>query len=149
MLYQQKVILKDIKTSDVIQSFHDKKFVDYLISYQPVKINSWNGIEKGKVASFSFWFFGWKNMKVIHDGYEVSESYLHFEDKGLELPFGLMSWKHHHKVLDHEKGTLIIDHISVESGSSIKKYVIFPIMLIPIFIRKITYKVWFYYINKQ
>jgi len=144
MLYQQKVILKDIKISDVIQSFHDRKFVEYLISSQPVKISSWDGIENGKVASFSFWFFGWRNMKVIHRNYEVNETYLHFEDMGVELPFGLHEWNHHHIVEDLDDGVVITDRVYLDSKSPIKMYLIYPIMIFPIFIRKISYRMWFF-----
>ncbi|MDP6170151.1 MAG: hypothetical protein QF780_09105, partial [Candidatus Marinimicrobia bacterium] len=89
MLYQQKVILKDIDVSIVIQSFHDRRFVEFLTSFQPVQINSWEGINNGKEASFSFWFFGWREITVSHDNYGVTDTQLHFEDKGLILPFGL------------------------------------------------------------
>ena len=52
MVYEQQVILKDVKVSDVIQSFHDRKFVDFLTALQPVKILNWDGIESGKVPPF-------------------------------------------------------------------------------------------------
>ncbi len=87
MVYNQQVILKDVKVSDVIQSFHDRKFVDFLTALQPVKILNWDGIESGKVASFSFWFFGWRTMKVVHEEYEAKDTYLQFVDKGLNLTF--------------------------------------------------------------
>tara|TARA_Y100000766_G_C18719694_1_gene513259 strand:+ start:198 stop:647 length:450 start_codon:yes stop_codon:yes gene_type:complete len=144
MLYEQKVILKDVKVSDVIHSFHDRKFVDFLTALQPVKILNWDGIESGKVASFSFWFFGWKGMKVIHEGYESQDSYLRFIDKGLELPFGLRDWNHHHIVEVHGNNVVIVDRVRLHSQSRIKLYFIYPIMIFPILIRKISYKIWFY-----
>ena len=50
MVYNQQVILKDVKVSDVIQSFHDRKFVDFLTALQPVKILNWDGDRKWLVA---------------------------------------------------------------------------------------------------
>lgn len=144
MLYHQKVKLKGVNISNVIKSFHDRKFVEFLISLQPVKINSWDGIENGMEASFSFWFFGWRNMKVIHDNYESSETHLHFEDIGLELPFGLSNWHHHHIVQAYEDGVVITDKIKLESKNYLKMYLVYPIMVFPILARTISYRIWFY-----
>ena len=144
MLYHQKVKLKCVNISNVIKSFHNRKFVEFLISLQPVKINSWDGIENGMEASFSFWFFGWRNMKVIHDNYESSETHLHFEDIGLELPFGLSNWHHHHIVQAYEDGVVITDKIKLESKNYLKMYLVYPIMVFPILARRISYRIWFY-----
>ena len=98
MFYEQKVLLKNIEVLKVINSFHDKSFVKFLITLQPVKIISWDGIEDGKEAVFKFWLFGWKTMKVVHKSYVNRDQYLSFEDKGIEIPFGLSTWNHHHIV---------------------------------------------------
>tara|TARA_Y100001935_G_scaffold219754_1_gene193126 strand:- start:50 stop:496 length:447 start_codon:yes stop_codon:yes gene_type:complete len=144
MVYDQQVILKDVKVSDVIKSFHNRKFVEFLTALQPVKILNWEGIESGKVASFSFWFFGWRIMEVVHEGYEARDTYLHFIDKGLKLPFGLDSWNHHHIVEVKNDNVIISDKVRMFSESRIKLFFIFPIMILPILIRKITYKIWFH-----
>ena len=149
MVYEQQVILKDVKVSDVIQSFHDKKFVNFLTALQPVKILNWDGIESGKVASFSFWFFGWRIMKVVHEGYEAEDTYLHFIDKGLKLPFGLDNWNHHHIVEVKDDNVIISDRVRMHSESRAKLFFIFPIMIFPVLIRKVTYKIWFYNKIKQ
>ena len=144
MLYHQNVKLKGVNISNTIKSFHDRKFVEFLISLQPVKINSWEGIENGMEASFSFWFFGWRNMKVIHDNYNSSETHLHFEDIGLELPFGLSNWHHHHIVQAYEDGVVITDKIKLKSKNSLKMYLVYPIMVFPILVRRLSYRIWFY-----
>ena len=147
MVYNQQVILKDVKVSDVIQSFHDRKFVDFLTALQPVRILNWDGIESGKVASFSFWFFGWRIMNVVHEGYKAEDTYLCFIDKGIKLPFGLDNWNHQHVVEIQGDNVIIIDNVRMHSESRIKLFFIYPIMIFPILIRKITYKIWFY--NKK
>ena len=144
MLFEQKVILKGTDPVDVIKSFHDRKFVEFLITLQPVKILSWEGINNNMKASFSFWFFGWKHIEVEHKNYNVSKKYLHFEDHGIVLPFGLSSWNHHHIIEPHANGTSIIDKVEMDSQSSGLRYFIFPIMIFPVFIRRLTYKIWFY-----
>ena len=147
MVYEQQVILRDVKVSDVIQSFHDRKFVDFLTALQPVKILNWDGIESGKVASFSFWFFGWKIMNVVHERYKAEDTYLRFTDKGIKLPFGLDNWNHHHVVEVKDDYVIISDRVQMHSENRVKLLFIFPIMIFPILIRKITYKIWFH--NKK
>ena len=145
MLFSQKVIIKGVVPLDVIRSFHDRRFVEFLTALQPVKIEGWKGINNNMKASFSFWLFGWRQIKVEHKNYRVSKNYLHFEDRGLVLPFGLSSWKHFHIVESHKDGTAIIDKIEMGGvESSCLRYLIYPVMLFPVFIRRLTYKLWFY-----
>ena len=144
MFYEQKVVLKNIEVLKVINSFHDKSFVKFLIILQPVKIISWDGIEDGKEAVFKFWLFGWKTMKVVHKSYVNRDQYLSFEDKGIEIPFGLSTWNHHHIVETQKNNVVIIDRVTMTSDGLIKSYLIYPIMIFPIFIRKVLYRIWFY-----
>ena len=146
-MYKQKIFLKKIKPSKVIESFHDENFVKFLINYQPVKIIEWNGIKNGDKADFEFWFFGWRKMNVIHRNYILKINHLSFEDHGIVLPFGLKNWKHRHVVEKVNKGTLITDIVSFDISGFTNVFII-PIMLFPIVLRRITYKIWFYYINK-
>ncbi|MFL2997128.1 MAG: hypothetical protein ACJZ1Q_00045 [Candidatus Neomarinimicrobiota bacterium] len=149
MLFKQKVHLKKINPFDVIESFHNRDFVDFLISFQPVKILKWTGIKNGESASFKFWFFGWKKMDVIHQNYQSKTDFLSFEDHGVGLPFGLTSWKHRHIVEKVQNGTLITDIIFFDESTTVKKFLIKPIMLFPIITRILSYKVWFYFIKNK
>ena len=142
--YSQKVYLKDIPPFDVIKSFHKYDFVKFLTAFQPVKINSWTGIDQNKSASFSFWFFGWKTFSVIHKNYSVEKNHLYFEDHGVDMPFGLNEWKHVHSVEKSFNGSVIYDSITIDRSSFVKRIFIHPIMLFPIFIRHFSYKMWFY-----
>ena len=144
MLFEQKVILKGIDPLDVIRSFHDRSFVEFLTALQPVKIQSCVGINNNMKASFSFWFLGWRQIEVEHKNYKVSKNHLQFEDRGLVIPFGLSSWKHHHIIETHKNGTTITDKVEMGSQSLWLRYLIFLIMLFPIFIRRLTYRFWFY-----
>ena len=146
-MYKQEVLIKGVLPSKVIESFHNKDFVTFLIKFQPVKIIAWDGIKDGKLAEFKFWFFGWKKMNVIHKNYLLKSNYLSFEDHGSLLPFGLKKWKHKHIVEKVNEGTLITDLVSFD-GNGFTKIFVKPIMLFPIALRKMTYKIWFYHINK-
>ena len=143
MQFTQQVKLTKTHPLDVIRSFHDKSFIQYLTAAQPVRIESWNGIDDDKEASFSFWFFGWRKIKVVHKNYSISNSRLYFQDLGTSLPFGLSKWKHEHIVEPYKKGSIIIDKVAIDSSSKMKKYLVFPIMIFPILLRRVTYKIWF------
>ena len=144
MVFQQKTVIKDKDVSNIIRSFENEKFLKYLIFGQPVKIVDWNGIDNGKKASFLFWFFGWRKISVIHRNYVKRKNYLYFTDVGKLLPFGLNNWEHHHIVKAHHNGSVIIDKIFIDTDNFIKKYFVTRLMLFPIILRKITYKLWFY-----
>ena len=143
--YSQKVYLKGISPFDVIKSFHKYDFVKFLTALQPVRINSWTGIDHNKKASFSFWFFGWRDFSVIHKNYSVEKNHLYFEDHGEDIPFGLNEWKHVHKIEEYSNGSVIYDTITIDKSSIMKRIFIHPIMLFPIFIRHLSYKIWFYF----
>ena len=147
MHFIQQVKLTNTHHLDVIKSFHDKNFIQYLTAAQPVRIDSWNGIDDDKEASFSFWFFGWRKIKVVHKNYSISNSRLYFQDLGTSLPFGLTKWKHEHIVEPYKKGSIIIDKVAIDCSSKMKKYLVFPIMIFPILLRRVTYKIWFNFLE--
>lgn len=146
MLFEQRVKLKNINPAIVIKSFHDFNFIKFLIKMQPVRIEYWNGINNNEKAAFKFWFFGWRDFKVIHKNYTKDLNYLHFEDVGIEFPFGISYWHHHHTIISHKNGTMIIDKIHFDFDNFQKKILFYPVVLFPVIIRKLTYRFWFYFI---
>ena len=83
-------------------------------------------------------------MSVVHENYKVSRGYLQFEDIGDKLPFGILNWKHKHIIKAHKEGALIIDEVWFEKDSKFLTIMLAPLMLFPVFIRKLTYRIWFY-----
>ena len=73
-MFKQEVLIKNVPFKKVIESFHDKDFVRYLIKFQPVEMISWTGIKSGKKAKFRFWFFGWREVSVVHKNYVSNKS---------------------------------------------------------------------------
>jgi len=142
-MFKQEVLIKNVPFKKVIESFHDKDFVRYLIKFQPVEMISWSGIKSGEKAEFRFWFFGWREMSVVHKNYVLNKNQLSFEDHGEVLPFGLVDWKHEHIVKKVKDGILVTDLVSFSGESSRLNSFIKIIMLFPIIIRRITYKMWF------
>ena len=145
MFYKQKVKIKNISFHEVVSSFHDLKFVKFLITLQPVKIISWNGIYNTDRAYFMFWLLGWKNFKVIHKDYQKpTDIYFSFVDKGEVLPLGLIYWKHKHSVIYENNEIFIIDDINFKHKNFLGIF-LYPILIAPIFVRKILYRLYFKY----
>ena len=118
-MFKQEVLIKNVPFKKVIESFHNKDFVRYLIKFQPVEMISWSGIKSGEKAEFRFWFFGWREMSVVHKNYVSNKNQLSFEDHGEVLPFGLVDWRHEHIVKQVKDGILITDLVSF-SGESLR-----------------------------
>ena len=140
MKYQQSVIVKDISMEAAKSAFNDINFLKHLIALQPVKVVKWDGTFNGAVAHMRFWFFGWKDFIVKHNSNEEKRSSFSFKDTGSTLPFGLTKWEHTHKVMKINSDINIIDIIHFECKSKILGAFVYPILIAPIFIRKISYQ---------
>ena len=138
--YQQSVIVKDISIEAAKSAFNDLNFLKHLIALQPVKVVKWDGTFDGAVAHMRFWFFGWKDFIVEHNSNEEKRSSFSFKDTGSTLPFGLTKWEHTHKVMKINSDINIIDIIHFKCKSKILGALVYPILIAPIFIRKILYQ---------
>ena len=143
MRYNQRVIIKNIDYQKVRKAFHSIRLVRFLTYLQPIKIMEWSGIENGKTAYFKLWFFGWKDFKVMHENYQDNNNFLFFVDKGIKLPLGISFWKHEHSVFKDKENTIIQDSLSFNHLNKYMGYLLFPILVFPIFIRRFLYKVYF------
>ena len=143
MEYKQKVKIKNIDFEIVSKAFHSIDLVVFLTSFQPVKIVNWSGIESGVIAYFKLWFFGWKDFKVKHEEYKLSNKKLFFIDTGLKLPFGISFWKHIHIVEHHGKNTIIKDIVSYSHPNNFIGFLLFPMLMFPIIIRRLLYRLYF------
>tara|TARA_Y100000996_G_C22076432_1_gene459749 strand:- start:6 stop:443 length:438 start_codon:yes stop_codon:yes gene_type:complete len=143
MEYNQKVLIKKNTSNTVIKAFHDIKFVKFLMLLQPIKIINWDGIENKKKAAFKLWLFGWRKFEVEHSNYKKSKNKLSFVDQGITLPLGICSWHHEHIVEEHKNGSLIIDKLNFNHTNKLIGYLIYPLLVFPIFIRHVLYKIYF------
>ena len=147
MQYSQKVIIKNTDYEKVREAFHSIELVRFLTYLQPINIIEWSGIENGKMAYFKLWFFGWKNFKVKHESYMKSNNELFFIDRGVELPLGVKYWKHKHIIKKNGEGVIIQDLVSFSHANIFMEYLLFPILMFPIIIRKLFYKIYFWKYN--
>ena len=143
MKYSQKVDIVNIDFDKVKSAFHQYSFIQFLTKLQPVKILSWEGIQTGKKAKFKFWFFYWHTLIVCHEEYLNTNLKLSFIDRGVMLPMGIKSWNHLHVVIKHDNSVVIEDYFEFTHKNKHLEILMYPIMIMPIFIRKISYKLFF------
>ena len=143
MLYKQIVNIKDRNIEKVIDSFHKRDFINFLISFQPVKIIKWDGIENNLSAHLKFWLFKWHSFIVIHKNYIRTDNSLSFIDKGITLPLGITEWNHLHKVEYSNNKIVISDSIEFKHRFYIFEFMLYPILISPIIMRKFLYKIYF------
>ena len=143
MLYKQTVKIKNGNIDKIIDSFHRKDFIKFLISFQPVKIIKWNGIENNLKAHLKFWLFKWHSFIVIHKNYKRTENLLSFVDKGVTLPLGITEWNHLHQVKYSNNKIIISDNIEFKHRFYIFELILYPILISPIIMRKFLYKIYF------
>jgi len=141
--YSQKVKLKLTPANTVVKEFENLDFVKYLVKFQPVKIIKWEGVNDGCKAVFKIWFLFWHYFKVKHNSYSKRDDYLFFIDKGFELPLGLLEWEHKHTVFCENNNTFINDDIVFKHRNKIFGIILYPILISPIFLRKILYPMYF------
>ena len=140
MRYRQTVLIRNVSLGNANKTFKDIKFLKYLIALQPVKVIRWDGIYDGAIAHMKFWFFGWKDFIVAHGDNKDDEISFSFKDNGTNLPFGLTLWEHVHKVVKIEENIEIIDEIFFLGKSRVIMFFVTPILILPIFLRKVLYK---------
>tara|TARA_B110000014_G_scaffold259073_1_gene246209 strand:+ start:1004 stop:1444 length:441 start_codon:yes stop_codon:yes gene_type:complete len=143
MQYNQKVRIQNTKFKNVSIAFHSIKLVKFLTNFQPVKIIEWSGIQNQKLAYFKLWLFGWKTFKVKHQEYKLNDNELSFIDKGVVLPLGIKSWKHKHIIKRDGNNTIIKDLVYFSHSNFYIGYLLFPILMFPIIIRILLYKIYF------
>tara|TARA_B110000263_G_scaffold119534_1_gene104065 strand:+ start:1141 stop:1581 length:441 start_codon:yes stop_codon:yes gene_type:complete len=144
MQYNQKVRIKNTKFKNVSIAFHSIKLVKFLTNFQPVKIIEWSGIQNQKIAYFKLWLFGWKTFKVKHQEYKLNDNELSFIDKGVVLPLGIKSWEHKHIIKRDGNNTIIKDLVYFSHSNFYIGYLLFPILMFPIIIRILLYKIYFF-----
>ena len=143
MIYQQTVTIKNRNIEKVIDSFHKIDFIKFLISFQPVRIIKWDGIENGLTAHLKFWLLKWHSFIVIHKNYKRTNTSLSFVDSGITLPMGIKEWNHLHEVEHLNDNIIIKDFIEYKHRFYILELLLYPILISPIVMRKFLYKIYF------
>ena len=140
MKYKQSVLVKNVSMKSARTAFNNVAFLKHLITLQPVKIMVWEGTYDGALAHMRFWFLGWKDFMVQHKNNSQLKNSFSFKDQGTVLPFRLTKWTHSHKVIKRGENIEILDEIYFDGDKKILALMFYPILIAPIFFRKILYK---------
>jgi len=81
------------------------------------------------------------NAKIVEDNIGEDEAY--FIDEGIKLPFFLKSWRHHHRIVRTDSGSLIIDDITYTTPTWLTDYLLYPLMWLQFAARKPVYRKYF------
>jgi len=140
MRYVQRVKINcsDIKT--VKDEFNNLLFLKHLTKPLPVKIIEWDGTEDRAKAHLAFWFFGWRDFIVQHKNNVETKSEFSFIDEGKSLPFFLKKWRHKHGAYKTKDYITIKDEVFFTTKNTILDLTLFPVLVLPIIIRKVLYK---------
>jgi ligand-binding SRPBCC domain-containing protein len=109
--------------------------------FPPFKLLRFDGTETGGLVSLEldFIFFKQKWVSEIKEHGE-DELGLYFVDHGVELPFFLKKWNHHHGILKKGKKTILVDDIHYETPWILVDWFIYPLMFLQFAYRIPIYK---------
>ena len=140
MRYIQKVEIGCSDMKKVKGEFNNILFLKHLTKLLPVKIIEWDGTYDGAKAHLAFWFFGWRDFIVNHRENIEDDVKFSFVDEGISLPFYLKSWRHIHGAYKERDLIIIKDEVNFTTDSKFLDLILFPMLVMPIIIRKILYK---------
>ncbi|MDF2156563.1 hypothetical protein [Algoriphagus sp. CAU 1675] len=125
----------------VKEGFNESLFKRLSPPFPPVKILRFDGSRTGDLVSLELNFLLFKQIwtsKITED--ESKESEFYFIDEGIELPFFLKKWRHKHRIIQSETGTLIRDEIDFEAPFSLMTLLLYPALLLQFLYRKPIYR---------
>ena len=140
MRYIQKVEIDCSDIKKVKSEFNNILFLKHLTKLLPVKIIEWDGTYDGAKAHLAFWFFGWRDFIVNHKENSENKISFSFVDEGINLPFYLKNWRHKHEAYKENDFIIIKDEVNFTADSKFLDLFLFPLLVMPILIRKIFYK---------
>ena len=103
-----------------------------------------DGCNKGDVINTEINIFGLKqkwNAMITEISQNENENY--FTDEGTKLPFFLKSWKHVHRIISKNNGSIIIDSINFKSPNIFFDSLLYPVIYFQFYFRKHIYKSYF------
>ncbi len=140
-----RIILKtavEQSHDQVFDQFDQSLFKALAPPFPPIKIERFDGKAIGDVVIVKLGLINQRWVSKITSVIQ-SEKESSFTDQGQELPFFLSKWVHHHRILAHEKGALIVDDITYQSPYKVLDYLLYPIMWAQFAYRKPIYRKWF------
>lgn len=112
--------------------------------FPPVRLLAFEGSKEGDYVSLELDFIFFRQRwvsKVVED--LTTEEEFYFIDEGVELPFFLKKWRHKHRVIAVNSGSLIRDEIDFEAPFRGVNFLLFPVFWAQFAYRKPIYRRYF------
>ena len=125
----------------VWEGFNLELFSKLAPPFPPVEVKEFGGCLKGDKVHLELNFLLFKQdwISDIVDQ-KRTESEIYFIDEGTKLPFFLSYWKHKHRLVKDDEGTLIVDDIIFKTPTILTDYLFYPLMYLQFLYRKPIYK---------
>jgi ligand-binding SRPBCC domain-containing protein len=142
-----KIIIETQVEQDYLtvkKGFDKSLFENLNPPFPPVRIVRFEGSSKGDLVTLelNFFLFSQKwTSKITEDHTDTNEHY--FIDQGVELPFFLKYWKHKHRIIQNEKGSVIRDEIEYKAPFGLLTLLLYPALYLQFRMRKPIYKKYF------
>lgn len=139
-----KIIIKTKVEQDYLEvkeGFTKDLFLKLNPPFPPVKLLRFDGCRRGDKVSLELNFILFKQIWTsIITSDRTDEAEFFFVDEGKKLPFFLRFWKHKHRVLRQESGSLIVDEINFSARLKILSPLLYPALYAQFWYRKPIYK---------
>ena len=125
----------------VKEGFDETLFTKLSPPFPPVELLRFDGCKKGDTVALALNFFLFRQHWIsVITKEKDEEQFWFFVDKGVDLPFFLKRWKHHHSVLQVEEGSVITDEINFSTGYHITNIMMYPVLYLQFLYRKPIYR---------
>lgn len=126
---------------DVKSGFNAALFKKLSPPFPPVKLLLFEGSKKGDIVELELNFIVFKQRwvsEITED--QTTDQEFYFVDRGVQLPFFLRRWKHRHRVISREFGSVIRDEIEYDAGFGLATLLLFPVLWLQFLYRKPIYR---------
>jgi ligand-binding SRPBCC domain-containing protein len=126
---------------EVKEGFTKDLFLKLNPPFPPVKLLRFDGCRRGDKVSLELNFILFKQTWTsIITSDRTDDQEFFFVDEGKKLPFFLRFWKHKHRVLRQDSGSVIVDEINFSARLKILSPLLYPALYAQFWYRKPIYK---------
>lgn len=125
----------------VKKGFDETLFKSLSPPFPRVELKRFDGSSKGDVVSLELNFIFFKQLwtsEIVEESQDPNEWL--FVDEGTQLPFFLRKWRHKHRVLKSDQGSVIVDDIEYAAGNLFFDCLLFPSLALQFLYRRPIYQ---------
>jgi ligand-binding SRPBCC domain-containing protein len=133
--------IRDVNIQDVYSVFDFRLLAELSPPIMKPEAKLYEGNELGDQLYFvirtPIGDYPWKG-KVTEES--ITENEIYFVDEGIQMAFGMSAWKHKHRLIKTDYGTLIRDEVFFDTKNVLLKYVLLPGVWMQFLYRKPLYE---------